>query len=140
MKLMWIKYVLLVLLGFGAGLIIAGAFIAFISTIGIFPRFAAQTHTIKHLKLYENFILLGSTLGNLISVYSIPVPLGIAGLAILGFFSGVFVGSLVSALAEVANTIPVFSRRASIRKGLPYVLISIALGKGIGSFVQYFIM
>lgn len=137
---MWIRYLFLCILGFGAGVIIAGAFIAFISTIGIFPRFAAQTHTSKHLKLYENFILLGSTLGNLVSIYSIPVPLGSVGLAILGFFSGAFVGSLVSALAEVANTIPVFARRASIRKGLPYVLISVALGKGIGSFVQYFIM
>ena len=137
---MWIRYLLLCIFGFGAGAIIAGAFIAFISTIGIFPRFAAQTHTSRHLKLYENFILLGATLGNLVSLYSIPVPLGKPGLALLGFFSGVFVGSLVSALAEVANTIPVFSRRASLRKGLPYVLISVALGKGIGSFVQYFIM
>ena len=137
---MWIRYLFLCILGFGAGIIIAGAFIAFISTIGIFPRFAAQTPTSKYLKLYETFILLGSTLGNLVSVYSIPVPLGKVGLAFLGFFSGVFIGSLVSALAEVANTIPVFSRRASLRKGLPYVLISIALGKGIGSFVQYFIM
>ncbi|MBQ3515252.1 MAG: stage V sporulation protein AB [Lachnospiraceae bacterium] len=137
---MWIRYLLLCILGFGAGVIIAGAFIAFISTIGIFPRFAAQTHTTKYLKIYENFILLGSTLGNLVSIYSIPVPLGKIGLALVGFFSGVFIGSLVSALAEVANTIPVFSRRASLRKGLPYVLISVALGKGIGSFVQYFIM
>ncbi|MBQ6886605.1 MAG: stage V sporulation protein AB [Lachnospiraceae bacterium] len=138
--MMWIRYLLLCILGFGAGVIIAGAFIAFISTIGIFPRFAAQTHTTKYLKIYENFILLGSTLGNLVSIYSIPVPLGKIGLALVGFFSGVFIGSLVSALAEVANTIPVFSRRASLRKGLPYVLISVALGKGIGSFVQYFIM
>lgn len=137
---MWIKYLILCIFGFSAGIIIAGAFIAFISTIGIFPRFAAQTHTTKHLKLYENCILLGSTLGNLVSIYSLPVPLGKIGLALLGFFSGVFIGSLVSALAEVANTIPVFARRSSIRKGLPYVLISIALGKGIGSFVQYFIM
>ncbi len=125
---MWIKYVLLCIFGFSAGIIIAGAFIAFISTIGIFPRFVAQTHTIKHLKIYETSILLGSTFGNIISIYSLPVPFGKTGLAILGFFSGIFIGSLVSALAEVANTIPVFVRRASIRKGLPYVLISIALG------------
>lgn len=137
---MWIRYLLLCLFGFGAGVIIAGAFIAFVSTIGIFPRFAAQTHTSRHLKIYENFILLGATLGNIVSLYSLPVPLGKVGLALLGFFAGVFVGSLVSALAEVANTIPVFARRASLRKGLPYILISIALGKGIGSFVQYFIM
>ena len=140
MKSMWIRYLLLCIFGFSAGIIIAGAFIAFISTIGIFPRFAAQTHTVKHLKLYENCILIGSTLGNIISIYSLPGPLGKIGLAILGFFSGIFIGSLVSALAEVANTIPVFARRASIRKGLPYVLISVALGKGIGSFLQYFIM
>lgn len=137
---MWIKYLILCIFGFSSGLIIAGAFIAFISKIGIFPRFAAQTHTIKHLKLYENFIFLGSTFGNLVSIYSIPVPLGKIGLIFLGFFAGVFVGSLVSALAEVANTIPVFARRSSIRKGLPYVLLSVALGKGIGSFVQYFII
>lgn len=137
---MWIREGFVAFLGLAAGLVVSGSFIAVITMLGVIPRFAGMTKTFKHVILYENVVILGVTLGNIISLYKIEVPLGQIGLGIAGLFAGAYIGSLAVALAEVINTIPIFSRRLKIRKGLPYLVYALALGKGVGTFIQYFII
>ena len=99
------------LIGISAGVIIAGSFLAFLSMIGIIPRIAAVTKTMDHAVMFEDAIVLGAVLGNVIYLYSIQISLGWIGLVFYGFFGGFFVGCLAAALAEVLKSVPIFSRR-----------------------------
>ena len=54
-----------------------------------------------------------------------------------GFFAGIFVGCLALAIAEMLNTIPVFTRRIGFRHGLGIVVLCIALGKAVGSLLYF---
>lgn len=138
---MWIlKEIFLGFLAFSFGLMVAGGFLAFISMIGIVPRLASVTKTAKHMVAYENSLIYGACLGNLFSLYERKILLGSWSLVMPGFFGGVFVGCLASALAEVVNIIPIFSRRVKLRKGMPYLVYGMAFGKGIGAFVQFFLL
>ncbi|MCI5950695.1 MAG: stage V sporulation protein AB [Anaerostipes sp.] len=128
------------LIGISAGVIIAGSFLAFLSMIGIIPRIAAVTKTMDHAVMFEDAIVLGAVLGNVIYLYSIQISLGWIGLVFYGFFGGFFVGCLAAALAEVLKSVPIFSRRIKLRKGQPYLVYSLAAGKLIGSLFQFFLL
>ena len=52
-------------------------------------------------------------------------------------FAGMFVGCIAIAIAEMLNTIPIFLRRISLGKGAGILILSIALGKVLGSFLYY---
>lgn len=128
------------LIGISAGVIIAGSFLAFLSMIGIIPRIAAVTKAMDHAVMFEDAIVLGAVLGNVIYLYSIQISLGWIGLVFYGFFGGFFVGCLAAALAEVLKSVPIFSRRIKLRKGQPYLVYSIAAGKLMGSLFQFFLL
>ncbi|MCI8513079.1 MAG: stage V sporulation protein AB [Lachnospiraceae bacterium] len=142
---MWIKQAFLFLTGLCAGGIIAAGVFAFIAVIGLVPRLAGRTHTAKHIELYEDFIVLGGTSGNLLSLYGselsfdLPfLPGSLAGAA-FGLASGVFVGSLVMSLAETLDAVPVLIRRLKLSVGLPWMILSLALGKTAGAFLFFWL-
>ena len=128
------------ILGFSSGLIIAGSFLAFLSMIGIIPRIAAVTKTMNCARKYEDAIVLGAVLGNLLYLYEIHLPLWWIGILLYGFFGGFFVGCLAAAIAEVLRSVPIFARRIRLRKGMPYLVYSLALGKTAGSLIQFFLL
>ncbi|WP_343210573.1 stage V sporulation protein AB [Anaerolentibacter hominis] len=133
------KNLLLGVVGLAAGTAVSAGVFSFITMIGIIPRLAAKTKTANRGMLYEDMIILGGTIGNIVSIFQFKVPIGIPGLICYGFFSGVFVGCLAVALAEVLRVIPVLITRVKLRYGLPMVLISIAIGKMLGSIYQLII-
>lgn len=139
-----INKILLGWVAFGAGFAVAGGFIAFISLIGIVTRLAGITKTADHIPVYENSMAMGILLFNLLSLYQ-PVFSWIfptAGYSIIylsSLFTGIFVGCLAGALAEVVNIIPIFSRRVKLRKGFPYMVKAAALGKCIGCLIQFYL-
>lgn len=139
-KKMWMSNIFLAIVAFCAGCLVAGSFLAFISLIGAVPRLAGVTKTIKYVVLYEDFFIWGAVIGNLVSLYRISLPVGRIGGAMYGLFGGIFIGCLVAALSETVTTVPILSRRIKMRKGMPYIVYSLALGKGIGSFIQFFVM
>ncbi len=136
---MMFKNLLLGVVGLAAGTAVSAGVFSFITMIGIIPRLAAKTKTANRGMLYEDMIILGGTIGNIVSIFQFKVPIGIPGLICYGFFSGVFVGCLAVALAEVLRVIPVLITRVKLRYGLPMVLISIAIGKMLGSIYQLII-
>lgn len=136
---MWIRYGALIFVGMSSGIIVAGSFVAVVVMLGVIPRLAGETKTIKKAMLYENLIILGVVFGNVVSLYRIPIPIGTIGAIIMGVFSGIYIGCLAMALEEVVRTWPILSRRIKLRKGMPFVVYALALGKGIGSFIQFFI-
>jgi stage V sporulation protein AB len=129
-----------IVIGISAGLLIAGSFLAFLCMIGIIPRIAAVTKTMKCARSYENAIVLGAVLGNLLYLYQWKLHLWYFGIGLYGFFGGFFVGCLAAALAEVLKSVPIFARRIKLRKGLLYLVYSLALGKLAGSLLQFFII
>lgn len=139
-----INRVILGWIALGAGFAVAGGFIAFISLIGIVTRLAGFTKTANAIPTYENSMALGLILFNLLSLYRPDLrwfshAAGLSLIHIGGFFTGIFVGCLAGALAEVVNIIPIFSRRVKLRKGFPYMVKAAAVGKCIGCLIQFYI-
>lgn len=134
---MLVRQVILLLVGLGSGIAVSAGTFAAIAGIGVIPRFADRTHTAKHILWYENCAILGGIIGNIIFIYDVKIPGSLLTLMIFGLFSGIFVGCMVMALAEILNVIPIFTRRIKIKSGLSFLIISIALGKIIGSWFQF---
>ena len=134
---MWTS-VLLALIGISGGFVVAGGVIALMVGLGVITRFVGITHTAKHVQIFETAILLGGVAGNLLGVYQPMVYAGEPGLAVLGIFSGIFVGGWILALAEIVNIFPIFARRAGITKGYSLIVIAMAAGKVAGSMWHFY--
>lgn len=134
---MW-QQIFLAVIGFCAGIIVAGGVVGLLIGLSIVPRYAGNTHTGKHVLLYEDITLLGIITGTLFFLYQWPIPGGRVFLAICGLFFGIFLGGWIMALAEMADVFPIFSRRIKFTEGMPMAVIAIALGKTIGSLIYYY--
>ena len=70
------QQIFLAVIGFCAGVIIAGGVVGLLIGLSIVPRYAGVTHTGKHILLYEDITLLGIVFGNLFFLYRWPIPGG----------------------------------------------------------------
>lgn len=150
------RILFLVLLGLGYGLLAsAGVFTVFVA-VGLVPRFAGKTHTAGKILLYEEMVVFGTLIGGLWSVFpeyaqvaawagqqfpehlKLIRSLGTIAQGVFGLFSGMFVGCLALAIAEMLDSFPILARRISFRHGLGLAILSLALGKVFGSF-WYFV-
>lgn len=132
---MWIKQIVLGITGLSSGFAVAGGMFAFLIALGVVSRFAGKTHTAKYILYYEDAAAIGGILGNLVSIYRFPIPVGMAGVVSFGLFSGIFTGAWAMALTEIVDTIPIFSRRIRLKTGLPWLILSMALGRAAGALV-----
>lgn len=130
--------VLQVIIGFSAGAVIAAGVFAFLTTVGVLTRIAGKTGTKKHIRLYEDCIVVGAAIGNYVNLAKPRIYFSNIETAIFGGFSGIFVGCLIMSLAETIDTLPVIVRNTKIKKGIQYVILSIAIGKMIGAFIYFF--
>ena len=64
------------IVGLCGGMVVATALAAFIIGLGMIPRYAGVTHTGNHLLFYENSLMLGSFLGNLLTNIPFTAKLG----------------------------------------------------------------
>lgn len=132
---MWIRQILLGLIGLcGGGAIAAGLF-ALVTTLGVLSDLADRTHTGKYILFYGDCLVAGGILGNVFSIYEPHLPGGMFLPALFGGFAGIFVGCQIMAVAEILHVFPVFIRRAKLLEGIPYLIVSLALGKAIGCFI-----
>lgn len=149
-----IREIFLAIFGFSFGMMVAGGVFTVLFIVGLVPRFAGKTATARYEVFYEECIIAGSALGCICSVFRFPLLLGqmlqhlphtayavltVVLLAAIGLLSGMFVGCLALALAELLDSIPILTRRLGFRHGLGIVILSIAFGKLIGSLL-YFIL
>lgn len=135
---MWIKNIFMIIIGLSAGGAIAGAFVAFVASLGVYTRLDGWAKAGNKILQTETLILLGTTVGNLVTLYQIPIPVGQVGLAVCGLFFGIFTGCLAAALADVVKLFPILSRRTGLRDGLPYVIAAVGVGKAVGTWLQFF--
>ena len=138
---MWIRQLLLAVIGLGAGVTVAGGLFSFIIGLGVISDFADRTHTGKKILLYEDAVALGGIIGNLISVYALNQAGGLPGgtwlLAVYGSLAGVFVGCWAMALAEVLNAYSIFIRRVKLTSHLSWFILAIAFGKTLGALLFF---
>ncbi len=134
---MWVQ-VLMAVIGLSAGMVVAAGLFSFISELGVVSDFADRTHTGEHILLYENSVALGGILGNIFFLYGIRIPFGAWLVPVFGLFGGIFVGCWSMALAEILNVFPVFVRRAKLLRGIQYLILGVALGKGVGALICYY--
>lgn len=134
---MWARELLLAVIGLSSGMLVAGGLFSFIIGLGVVSDFADRTHTGEHILLYEDSVALGGIIGNIFWVYHIHVPYGAWLVPVFGVLSGIFVGCWAMALAEMLNVFPIFIRRVKLPRVIPYLILGIALGKGIGALLFF---
>lgn len=93
------------------GAVAAGTF-AFVIVIGVVPRMIGKCNRAAGTLCFEQAIILGGILGNIVSVFlQMHIPLGqVSGHIFLGLYglsAGMFVGCIAVALAEILNTFPI---------------------------------
>lgn len=136
---MWIREVLLGISGLGAGALVSAGVFALISVIGLIPRMAGKTHTGSYVTDYETAVFFGGTLGNLMNIFEIHLPLGTVGLILFGGFAGIFVGCLATSLAESLGATSIFARRVRLHKGMGVIILSVAMGKLLASVLFFYL-
>lgn len=145
----------LILAGVSYGLLAAAGVFTVLVAVGLVPRFAGRTHTADKIILYEEMVICGTITGCIFSVFSRYCQIGAwwqqrfpeqmkiwlgAGIfiqALFGIFAGMFIGCLALAIAEMLDSIPIFTRRISFRHGLGLVILSMAVGKLCGSLLYF---
>ena len=135
---MWIEHVFLGICGLTAGLAAASGTFAFMIMIGVLPRLIGKSRTAGEVLVYENIVIVGGLVGNVLSVFpQLPIPIGRWFLSVYGLGAGVYVGCLGVALAEILQTFPIIFRRLKIKRGLPVVLTAMAVGKLCGALLYF---
>lgn len=156
--MMFLKQLFLGIIGLSSGLIVSGGVFTVLISVGLIPRFAGKMHVARKIFVLEEMVVLGTLTGDFFSVFT---DLSMAGdfvlshrlfgtategvwrllgtllLILIGTFSGIFVGCLALAIAEMLDTIPIFARRIGFRHGLGFAILGIALGKLAGSLIYF---
>ncbi len=143
------------IISMSAGFFAAGGVFTVLITVGLVPRFAGKTHTGGKVMLYEDFVVAGTIVGCILSVFekqcqfgsfllekgivseAVWTILGNILLLVFGLFAGMFIGCFALAIAEMLNTIPIFARRIGFRHGIGIAILSVALGKLVGSIIYF---
>ena len=133
--LMWIRMIFMCFCGLVAGGAIAAGTFAFVMIIGVVPRLIGKCHRAAGTMCFENCIIWGAIIGCVWSLFpAIRIPLGLPMIMAFGLSAGIFVGCIALALAEILDTFPILFRRMRIKRGLFWIILSVALGKMCGSF------
>lgn len=151
-----LKIVGMILFGAAGGALTAAGFFAVVTSIGLINRVAEVTKTAKNLLLYEEFIIAGAIVGNILSLFDIVLPFGgwvlsfgenawtiscaQVILVVFGLMSGIFVGLFVVCLAETTKVLPIFLRRVRIGAGLGIIILMIGLGKAVGQLIYELVL
>ena len=125
--------IIMTLLAFFAGLGVSAGTFAFILVIGVVPRILQRTK-MNNVILAENVIMSGIIVGNIISLSEIAGGLtGHIFIMVYGVSTGMFVGSIAVALAEILHTFPILLGRFNITSGLKWIVFFMAMGKLAGA-------
>jgi stage V sporulation protein AB len=141
---MVLQGLLLWIIGVSSGLMVAAGVFTVLFVVGLIPRFAGRTYTAKYELFYEECLVFGAIVGDVLSVFSINATIGflpkvilVVFLAVMGLFIGIFIGCLAIALSEVLDGIPIFARRVKLKKGVSVAVIAVAIGKLAGAFIYF---
>ncbi len=135
---MWVRQMLLAVIGISSGMIVAGGLFSFITGLGVISDFADRTHTGEHVLLYEDAVSVGGILGNIFFLFQMSVPGAGWFLPVFGLLAGIFTGCWAMALAEMLEVFPIFVRRIKLLRCIPWAILGTAIGKGVGSLIFFY--
>ncbi|NLY46226.1 MAG: stage V sporulation protein AB [Tissierella sp.] len=124
---------LIILIGLSGGLVVGGAYAAFISMLRIIPRLAHISKTHKYKRTYQNAYILGVIAFTISYFFDFNMKLNDIMIGIIGFTFGTFTGLFSSALAEVLNVIPVLAKKLRMKEHLKLIIYALLFGKVAGS-------
>lgn len=127
----------LIIIGLACGTGASAGIFALITKVGILPQIADKTKTTAYVTSYETAVLAGGVGGTIFFIFPFPIILPVASLIIAGISFGIFVGCLATSLAEALNVTAIFTRRLRLHVGIPFIVLSMALGKTAGSLLYY---
>lgn len=131
----------LILFGLSSGIMVGAGVVAILILVGIIPRMAQISKTKQYIGLYEVLLVIGALLGGFISIQNLHFNIGKIGTIVFGLGYGVFVGFLSSGLTEVLDYVPIATRRLKIPTiCLKYIIVSMLIGKVVGSFIGWTII
>lgn len=148
------KNSVLLFFGAGCGSLVAAGIFTFISSLGIVTRLAQVTRTADGILCYETWISIGAVFGNLWWLImsdeflaeklkrageSIPQFFVFFVLIVFGLLSGIFIGCLIGAIAEILDAFPIMFRRIKFVSGVAWIIAALAAGKFTGIIFQFFL-
>ena len=144
------RIVLLWIIGISSGIMVSAGVFTVLFVVGLIPRFAGRTDTARCELFYEECLVFGAIIADILSVYPIEGSFGeltvqvphanvllTTILVLIGVFAGIFVGCLSIALSEVLDGIPIFARRVKLKMGVSIAVLAIALGKTAGALIYF---
>ena len=138
---MLIRHIFLGFCGLAAGVAVsAGTFAFLIDCWSIIARMIGKANRAAETLHFENAVICGGIDGNDSVGFSwyLYSPWSAAFCVFYGLSAGIFVGCIAVALAEILDTFPITFRRMHIKEGLSAVMLAMAFGKCIGSFLYFF--
>ncbi|KHF37783.1 stage V sporulation protein AB [Halalkalibacter okhensis] len=134
------KGALLIVTGFAEGLVLGAGTVAFLTVLGVIQRLIKMTRTYQYLHTYQWAVILGSLCWTVFAQLDLRFYLPSASAAVFGVFSGMFVGMLAAALAEVLNVLPLLAKRIGVVDKVMWLLSAIISGKVVASLVYWLIL
>ena len=129
----------LIAIGLAQGAAVGAAAVLVFSTLGVSSQMAAITGTRSRIRLYGRAVCLGVVVLTTLhvtgfegSAWLLPI------LPLLGLLAGMYLGMLLSALAEVINIFPALSGKMQLGGCVRALVWALALGKTAGVLVYYF--
>lgn len=129
----------IILLGLSGGLVVGGAFAAFVAMLEIIPRLVHISQTEDYKVFYQNAYILGVITFTFFYFSKFNMKLNNIGVGIIGLTMGTFTGIFSSALAEVLNVIPVMAKKLRMKEESKYIVYALLFGKVAGSFYYWLI-
>ena len=130
---------IIVLIGLGGGLIVGGAFAAFISMLEIIPRLVHISRTNKYKILYQYAFTFGVIMFTIPYFFDYNIKLNDIAVGLIGLILGTFIGIFSSALAEVLNVIPVMAKKLKLKDDLKIIIYALLFGKVVGSLYYWLV-
>lgn len=156
--MMFLKQIFLAICGLSFGFLSSAGVFTVLVSVGLIPRFAGKMHVAGKVFALEEAVIFGTVIGGFFSIFPDYGEIGKfvlsrqvfgaetvlvwkwagqCALALGGLFAGMFVGCLALAIAEMLDSIPIFSRRIGFRHGLGVAIAAAALGKVAGSLIYF---
>ena len=123
--------VLVPIVGLAEGLAVGAAFVAVLTVLQVVPRLIQLCG--GSARAYELALALGAVLGALNEAVPLAVQAGWVAVIPAGLLSGVFVGMVSGAIAEVGAVLPLAGRRLRISRWLLALLVALAVGRAVGA-------
>jgi len=127
------------LVSLGHGMAVGAAAALVIGVLGLVPQCAAVTGTRRFIPLFGWMVCLGAFAAAVFHLCGFSgAPGALPLLALFSLLAGIYLGVVLSALAEVLNIFPALSGKLKLAACIRMLVFVLAVGKVLGVAAYYF--